>query len=115
MSDFAEKRGDKFYVDAQKLKEDLKVQLAILVGLIILLSLGVMYFLLKKIRAPLKELTMVTEAYRSGRKEARSQYVSSDEIGVLAASFNGLADIVQSELQGKENAARVSDVMLRED
>ena len=115
MSDFSKVRGDQFYLDAKKHQEDLKVQLAILLGLIILLSLGVSYFLLKKIRDPLRELTLVTENYRSGRKDARSQYVSTDEIGVLAASFNGLADIVQSELQGKENAARVSDVMLREE
>lgn len=115
MSDFAKARGDQFYLDAQNHREDLKVQLVILVGFILLILLGVSYFLLKKIRDPLRELTSVTEEYRSGRKDARSRYVSMDEIGVLAASFNGLADTVQAELQGKENAARISDVMLREE
>ena len=115
MSDFSKARGDQFYRDAQAHQENLKVQLAILIGFILFLSLGVSYFLLRKIRDPLKTLTLVTEDYRSGRKDARSQYVSTDEIGVLAASFNGLADIVQSESQGKENAAHISDVMLREE
>jgi len=115
ISDFSKQRGDKFYADAQQHQEDLKIQLAILLSLILLLILGVSYFLLKKIRDPLRELTSVTEEYRRGRKDARSRYVSTDEIGVLAASFNGLADVVQSELQGKENAARIADVMLREE
>ena len=115
MSDFSKARGDKFYLDAQNLRENLKAQLVILVGAILLISLGVSYFLLKKIRDPLKDLTAMTEEYRSGSMDARSRYVSTDEIGVLAASFNGFADTVQSELQGKENAARISDVMLQEE
>ncbi len=115
MSDFSKARGDQFYLDAQQHQDDLKIQLAIFISLILLLILGVSYFLLKKIRDPLRELTLVTEEYRRGRKDSRSRYVSTDEIGVLSASFNGLADIVQSELQGKENAARISEVMLREE
>lgn len=115
ISVFSKARGDKFYLDAQILRNDLNMQLVILVGAILLISLGVSYFLLKKIRDPLKDLTAITEEYRNGRMDARSRYVSTDEIGVLAASFNGFADTVQAELQGKENAARISDVMLREE
>ena len=115
MSDFSKERGDQFYLDAKKYQEDLSVQLVVLLGAILLISLGVSYFLLKRIRDPLRELTAVTEEYRGGRKDARSRYVSNDEIGVLAASFNGLADTVQAELQGNENAARISEVMLREE
>jgi signal transduction histidine kinase/CheY-like chemotaxis protein/HAMP domain-containing protein len=115
ISDFSKERGDQFYLDAKKHREDLMVQLVVLLGAIFLITLGISYFLLKRIRDPLKELTAVTEEYRGGRKDARSRYVSTDEIGVLAASFNGLADTVQAELQGKENAARIADVMLREE
>ncbi|MCX6699579.1 MAG: response regulator [Methanomicrobiales archaeon] len=115
MSDFSKARGDQFYLDAKKHQEDLMVQLVVLLGAILLISLGVFFFLLKRIRDPLRELAAVTEEYRGGRKDARSRYVSTDEIGVLAASFNGLADTVQAELQGKEEAARISEVMLREE
>ncbi|MEI6293445.1 MAG: ATP-binding protein, partial [Methanomicrobiales archaeon] len=115
ISDFSKERGDQFYRDARKHQDDLNVQLVVLLGAILLISLGVSYFLLKRIRDPLGELTAVTEEYRGGRKDARSRYVSNDEIGVLAASFNGLADIVQAELEGKENAASIAGVMLREE
>ncbi len=115
ISDFSKQRGDQFYLAAQQHQENLKMQLVLIEGLILLLLLGVCFFLLKKIRDPLKDLTLVTEEYRTGRKDARSRYVSSDEIGMLAASFNGLADTVQVEVQGAENVARISAVMLREE
>jgi len=115
VSDFAINKGDQFYLDAQKQREGLMVKLAAILGAILLVSLGISYFLLKGITDPLKELTLVTQQYRKGKLDSRSRYVSTNEFGVLAASYNALADTVQAEIRSKEDTARIADVMLRKE
>jgi signal transduction histidine kinase/DNA-binding response OmpR family regulator/HAMP domain-containing protein len=115
ISDFAIKRGDQFFLDAQREKDSLMVRLGIVFGAILLLSSVVGYLFFKGIRDPLKELTSVTEEYRQGNLDARSQYVPANEFGILAASFNDLAQTVQTELQSKENTARIAEVLFREE
>lgn len=115
ISDFSLERGDQFYRTAEALKNSLIIQLWILIGIILILSLFISYLLLKGIRDPLRELTHVTEEYRMGRFDARSGYSSENEFGVLVTSFNTLADTIQSEMKNKENTVEISAVMLRED
>lgn len=115
MSDFSKQRGDRFYQTAENLKNSLILQLGLLIGIILLLSLGISYFLMKGIQSPLRELTVVTDQYRSGKMDARSRYVSANEFGTLSASFNALADTIQIEMLSRENASKISGVMLRED
>jgi signal transduction histidine kinase/CheY-like chemotaxis protein/HAMP domain-containing protein len=115
ISDFSHFRGDQFYQSALQHKEDLVVRLGILLAIIFLLALVVSYVLLKNVRDPLKDLTSITEQYGRGNLDARSGYVSENELGVLAASFNTLAGNMQAEMQTKESAARIADVMIREE
>jgi len=115
MSDFAKVRGDKFYADAQKEKDALMIRLWIVFGAILLLTLGVSYLLLRNIRKPLQELTSLTEQFGQGKLDARSHYVSANEFGNLAVSYNALAETVQSEWQSRESAARIAEVMLKQE
>lgn len=115
VSDFALARGDKFYQDALMLRESLKRQLACVLGAILLLTSGIGFILLKEIRIPLRDLNEAAGLFRQGRLEARSRYRSANEFGELSATFNELADTVQAEMEGKDRAARIAEVMLRED
>lgn len=115
ISDYAVARGDRFYHAAQAERASLMTGLWILLGFILLVTISISYLLLKGIREPLAELTLTTTAYRKGELDARSNYDSANELGILSCSFNQLADSVQAELNRREVAARISAIMLAEE
>ena len=114
VSSFSRARADKFNRDARAGRDNLRLRLGILLAVILLLSSAISHVLLKGINDPLKELAAVTAQYRQGNMAARSRHVSTDELGLLAASFNELAAGVQAEMQRKEQVNRIAEVMLRE-
>ncbi|MEI6313406.1 MAG: response regulator [Syntrophus sp. (in: bacteria)] len=115
ISDFAENRAEKFYADAQKEKDALMGRLVLVLGAIFLMTLGVGYLLLKNIKKPLKELAAAADLFRQGKLDTRSHYDSLNEFGALASSFNALAETVQTEWQSRESAARIAEVMLKQE
>ncbi|MFH1035096.1 MAG: response regulator [Pseudomonadota bacterium] len=115
MIDFAENRATQYYSQALGHKDSLLARTALALGAILLMSLAISYVLLKGIRGPLRDLTEVAEAYGQGRLEARSHYQGSNEFGVLATSLNALLDRVQAQGQRRENAAKLAEVMLKEE
>jgi signal transduction histidine kinase/DNA-binding response OmpR family regulator/HAMP domain-containing protein len=115
ISDFAIARGDKFYQDALNKRDRLVMQLMILLSIILLSTTTIGYYMLKGVRRPLNDLTTVAGNLRKGNLHVRSHYMSANEFGELAASFNTLAESIQKEMQSKENAAHVANVMLREE
>jgi len=115
ISDFAIKKGDHFYEDAQAQREALLLRLWVVLGVIIVVLFTVGYLLTRAIRDPLTELTAVTEQYRQGNLDARSRYLSANEFGALAGAFNDLAGTVQTELQAQESVIRVADVIREEE
>ncbi len=80
--------------------------LAIALGVIALASL-IMSGAIKKFLAPIQRLTETVRAVASGDTKARSQLMSSDEIGGLGRSFDSLLDdrIEQYEKAKAENEA----------
>jgi signal transduction histidine kinase/CheY-like chemotaxis protein/HAMP domain-containing protein len=115
ISDFALHRGDQFLQDAQAHRDSLSLQLWIIMGSILVLSIGISYILVKNITTPLMDLTTATEQYQQGNLNTRSRYESANEFGVLAASFNTLAGKVQMDIQLKEKVANIADAMLKEE
>jgi signal transduction histidine kinase/DNA-binding response OmpR family regulator len=115
VSNFAKSRGDKFYSDATKLHNSLGHQLVVIFVIILLLSVLVVWLLIKGIKAPLVELAAVTEQFQQGNMDGRSRYVSANEFGSLSAAFNTMAETIQKEMQISANVAHLADVMLRED
>ncbi len=80
-------------------------RILVVLGAFFILLLVILYWLLKGIRSPLKELTLTTRQFGNGNMEARSRYESKNEIGELSASFNRLATTIQTQvaLEQKEN------------
>jgi signal transduction histidine kinase/CheY-like chemotaxis protein len=113
-SDFSKGKGDQFYSDFLKQKSDMLLQLGIILGAVFLLSLLILYFLISGIREPLKILTGSAKKFSLGNYDARSSYSSANEFGVLSDTFNNLAGNIQSEINGRDNAAKINDAMLKE-
>ena len=115
ISDFAVKKGDQLYRNAAELSSTLNHQLIAAMVVVFVLGFSVIVLLLRGIRAPLVDLTSATMQFRQGKLEVRAGYTSGNEFGVLADSFNAMADAIHGEMQGRESAALIASAMLRED
>ena len=115
ISDFAIRRADSFYRDAQKEKETLIFQISLLISLLVVLICGVSIYLIREIRTPIKDLTSLTDQFRKGDLHVRSTYRSGSEIGSLASSFNNMGETIESEIHGKELASQMKVEMIKEE
>lgn len=115
IDDFAYNKTNEFNNSAVKLKKMLHQQLGFLVLGILGLTVLITYFLNRNIRVPITELADVTKLFRDGRLDVRSHYFSTNEFGQLSASFNDLADTIETEMNLNIQAAKLAGVMLSED
>ena len=114
IDDFARNMGDTLYRAAKVQRSSLRVRLVGVTGAILLLGLFVSYFLLKGIQGPLRALTAAMQEYQQGKLDARCEHASGNEFGLVAATFNALADTLQAETNIKERAGQLNMAMLRE-
>jgi len=114
LDDFAIKKGDALYESSRELNDSLNLQLVILVAVILLLSVIINYILLRNIRKPLMQLTEAAHRFQEGDMQARSNYDSKNEFGILSSSFNTLAESIQQNMDLKESEAKLSALMLNE-
>ncbi|VAW26743.1 BarA sensory histidine kinase (= VarS = GacS), partial [hydrothermal vent metagenome] len=93
------------YKQAVQKRKSSGTRMLIVLGASLILLLIILYWLIKSIRTPLKELTLTTRQFGDGNMEARSHYKSKNELGELSASFNRLAKTIQTQvtLKQKEN------------
>jgi signal transduction histidine kinase/CheY-like chemotaxis protein/HAMP domain-containing protein len=115
IDDFALTRADEFILSAFELQNMLKRQLILFVFGILSLAIFIVYLLNRNIRHPVAELARVTSLFREGKMDARSSYSSINEFGQLSASFNDMADTIETEMRLNTQAARLADIMLSED
>ena len=112
---YAKNKATELYNSSQKLNNTLNNQLIELVIIIILISLLINYVLLRTIRRPLDELTVVTQRFHDGDMSVRSTFTSENEFGILSQSFNTLAESIQLNWELNERAANLTGLMLKED
>ena len=67
---------------------------------------GCIYLLSYYLTRPIRELGVVAEEITRGNYERRSRYHRSDEIGILANSFNRMADRLLKQMQDRELEAK---------
>ncbi|MFA6292385.1 MAG: response regulator [Victivallales bacterium] len=111
---FAERKADILYFNARQLRDSLSGQLILLVAAILILSLIIVYVVLRNIRKPLDELIAVARRFRKGDMAARSSYELHNEFGILTDSFNALAESIQRKTELDEKVAGLSALMLSE-
>lgn len=114
IKDFARDKADQFYSQATEQYEGMNLQFWFFLGAILLFTLLVAYYLLKGIREPLKLVHNATKQFRQGKRDARSGYSSANEFGDLSASFDAMADTIETEKQLSERAVALAGVMLQE-
>jgi signal transduction histidine kinase/DNA-binding response OmpR family regulator len=108
VSDFARQRGGTFYNDAESHNNEMKVMMGILMAIIVLLTMLISYILLRSIRTPLAEFTQAVNLFGSGRLDTRIDYKSMNEMGILANSFNSLAENVQAGIELASKTSRIA-------
>lgn len=80
----------------------------LLSGLIILLfAVGLGFVISQTISRPIHKLIAATESFGRGNLDHRAQVRSSDEIGLLARTFNRMADKITSHTRRLEDEVRV--------
>ncbi len=115
LDDFASKKAIELFQTSRNLNDSLNNQLIFLIAVILFLSLIINYLLLRNIRKPLDELTLVTNRFHQGDMNARSQYTSENEFGLLSNSFNTLAASIQVTTELNKRAANLTGLMLSEE
>jgi len=112
ISDFASGKGDELYANSLELRASLTKQLVGLIGLMLVLSIILIYILLRNFRIPLEELTRATQLFRGGDFTARSNYQSYNEMGKLSDSFNKMAQKIQEKSELDEKFVNLASLML---
>ncbi len=67
----------------------------VIAGSLIVAGIGLAVFLAKRMVQPLRELTGTMARVAAGDLEARAPVYSHDEVGILAAGFNSMADRIR--------------------
>jgi len=111
---FSRQRADRAFAEAKANKDSLLHFTLAAAAAAVTLSLAVFAAMMRNIRKPLHELATVIARYRKGERGARSGYVSTNEIGVLAGAIDELAETVETQTRIDEQAAQVAGAMLRE-
>ncbi len=112
VSDFARQKADDFFQEATRQHNFLRVQLAVVVGLILALTAGGGILLYRRIREPLKDLTAVTECFQRGDLDARSQYASANEFGSLSAAFNQMAEAISLRVETEQKGTLIAEALI---
>lgn len=73
----------------------LRMQMALLTGVVLLLALTGCLLFVKQITGPLTELSRVVDSVDQGELDARVEVRGEDEVAVLAASFNHMVGRLQ--------------------
>jgi signal transduction histidine kinase/DNA-binding response OmpR family regulator/HAMP domain-containing protein len=100
---------------SEEIKTNLVVQLVALLSLLLVLSLLINFMVLHHVRSPLKSLTVTTQNFSNGNMSARSNYQSKNELGVLAKSFNTLAENIQANFDLNQKTSVLAATMLSTD
>jgi len=112
---FVRNKAEELYQAALALDEMLNKQVGLAILVILLLSFFVTLLLLRGIKTPLKEISTVTEQFRQGNFSVRCPHLSTNEFGLLAASFNTMADTLQAKIKVEKAESQLAEVLLRKD
>ena len=80
------------------------------VGILIISTL-----IAKNIAAPVREMAQVAQRLQAGELRIRNRLQRSDELGLLADSFNSMADTITFEMGVRQGVAEFSEVMMAVD
>lgn len=109
---FASGKAKSFHEQSLDLNRELKLQLLIFAILALILSALIALYLSSLINQPLKEIIIAINSFRKGNINSRSKYSSNNQFGNLSASFNEMAETIETENLISNRAAELSGIML---
>jgi signal transduction histidine kinase len=112
---YAGQKSLELYDTSGSIYSALNIRLLIFIIISLIITFFIAVTIAKSIRTPVLELQMKTRQFRSGNRSVRVEHILKSEIGDLAASFNDLAETVETELRLNEQAATLAGVMLSEE
>ncbi|MDE7133578.1 MAG: HAMP domain-containing histidine kinase [Lachnospiraceae bacterium] len=87
--------------DISKIYKDIRAQAFFYVRIYlaaVLMAVVLVFLMIKKALAPLRELQRAAQDISEGRLERRAKVHTSDEIGDMAAAFNGMAAQIENQV-----------------
>lgn len=90
-------KSDEIYATSEKAYQKLKNQQLILISTIVLITLMIYFLIIRALIRPLIEITNVALDFHDGNMQARSKYISNNELGILSKTFNILAISIQKQ------------------
>lgn len=109
---FAIEKADQFYQSAGSQHASTALRLAVIIPLAMIFCLTIAWGLLTLIKTPLKDLTAAMEGFRKGNLGTRCQSLSTNEFGLLADSFNEMADAIETQTRIDHNVAVLAEIAL---
>jgi diguanylate cyclase (GGDEF)-like protein/PAS domain S-box-containing protein len=101
MNDFATNKADELYQGALHNRNQTMWVLAICIIVISLLISAALMNLRKNIVPALKQLTNAADNFKQGNPPIKINYESSNELGILANSFQTMTERIESEVTAK--------------
>ena len=115
MDQFARNKADTLYQTSADLNKTLNTQIVIITVAVLLLTMLILYALIRSVRNPLNEIKAAVLRFHNGELSARSLYESKNEFGVLSVAINDLAEQVQGNSILNEKTTNLSKIMLGQD
>ena len=101
-------------VRSRENRPELRWRASLIVLSIIVLGTAGTSFLVGRIVGPIQDLAAATERIAAGHLDQRMESVSDDEIGILARSFNQMADRLRSSMNKQTSWSRELEERVRE-
>jgi len=112
IKDFANGKASSLYQEFIDLNNLVNIQLFILMGAVLALTVFVGNRLARALRVPIHELNDGIARFHKGDLGARSGYDRDDEFGALSSSFNAMADSIEENMNLHKKTGAITEVML---
>ena len=112
---FAIWKAKSLFDASNALNDRLNTQLVAVMVFVNIFAVLILFFLLRNIRTPIKELTNVANSFKEGDVSARSALKHRNEFGVLATAFNLMLDQVSENKDIAQKVDKLASSMLVED
>ena len=98
ISNFAANKATTLYNNSLRVNNLINIQLFIITFSILLITVLIVFYLIKNIKTPINELISASNAFKNGNYSIRSKYDSKNEFGSLSQSYNSLTETIEFEM-----------------
>jgi signal transduction histidine kinase/DNA-binding response OmpR family regulator len=115
ISNFAINKAATLYNNSLRVNNLINTQLFILTFSILLITVFIVFYLIKSINKPINELILASNAFKNGDYTVRSSYVSKNEFGNLSESYNALSETIEFDLKVNSKTNLIISEILKTD